>query len=123
MSAYNWIVVETRCPVCQKQVELRCQTHVASDYDGDQAGRFHDNEYRLGELLRWWPKEHKKYSTWRVNGRIGDTNEGETDWECCYTSCPSCSASLFALIHFNGPRSVAVEEIGLESNWPENYKK
>jgi hypothetical protein len=123
MSAYNWIKVETKCPVCQKQVELRCQTHAASDYDGDQAGRFHDKEYRLGEPLRWWPKGHKNYPTWRVNGRIGSPNEGEFDWECCYTSCPSCRANLFALIQFDGPRSVTIEEIGLETNWPGNYKK
>src|SRR3954469_23501769 len=121
MSAYNWIIVTTRCPACNRQVELRCQTHIASDYGGDQTGRFHDREYHLGEPLRWWRKGHQKFQAWRANGRVGEFNQGETDSESCYTSCPACSTDLYAVIEFDGPRSVAVTDIGLEDNWPKDY--
>ena len=123
MGAYNWILMEACCPVCKKQVRLRCQTHVASDYNGDQTGRFHDREYQFGEKLLWWPKEHQNYQEWRVNGRFGEAATGNADAECCYTSCPKCKAELFAIIEFHGPRSVVVKEIGLEGHWPVDYKK
>lgn len=45
MSAYNWVVVTHRCPNCSKQVDIRCQTHIASSYQGITK-RFH-NEINL----------------------------------------------------------------------------
>jgi len=40
MGAFNWILIEARCPSCHRVSSLKAQTHVASDYDGDETGRF-----------------------------------------------------------------------------------
>lgn len=121
MGAFNWIIVDVPCPACHKQVEIRCQTHVASDYGGDERGRFQCREYRLGESMAWWPKEHREYSAWRANGRIGQLDKGEIDSEACYASCPACDADLYVVLEFDGPCPVKVKDIGLEGNWPEGY--
>lgn len=124
MSAYNWIIVSAHCPACGKEVDIRCQTHVASSYGGDTTGRFFDEEYRLGDPMRWWPRGHKKYEEWRVDGR--KTNESlprKTDSECCYASCPACKAELFVIIEFDGPRPTKLMKVGLEKDWPEDYWK
>lgn len=123
MAAYNWIVFKDLCPSCQSQVDLRCQTHVASDYDGDDCGRFHDAEYALGERMRWWPEPHKEYKKWRIANENDTSAKGEVDAECCYVSCPACGADLYAVIEFDGPCPQRIKAIGLESNWPANYKK
>ena len=121
MGAYNWILISACCPECRSQVELRCQTHIASSFDGTADGRFHDREYRLGEKMRWWPETSKLYKEWRDDGLINGPVEGPIDYECCYTSCPKCGAALFAAIRFEDVRPVAVEQVGAERNWPSNY--
>ena len=123
MGAYNWIIIGNNCPACHQLVKLDAQTHVASSYDGDATGRFHEGRYRLGEPMRWWPTGHKEYSQWRVNGKVDGPTEGHEDWECCYATCPLCHAELFALIRFQGQCAVEVEQIGLESEWPEEYSR
>lgn len=123
MGAYNWILITARCPSCSCEVQLRCQTHIASDYGGDESGRFHDREYRVGDPLKWWPQQSPKYAKWRVNGIIGGSGYGDFDTECCYTACPECKTNLYAVIEFEGPRAVNVKEIGFEDQWPQNYFK
>jgi hypothetical protein len=89
MSAYNWIIFEAQCPSCNKEVELRCQAHVAADFGGDEIGRFCHRDYVLGQAMRWWPEEDARYKGWRLNGKIGGPTEGEVDSECCYATCPA----------------------------------
>jgi hypothetical protein len=36
---------------------------------------------------------------------------------------PLCGEDLFALIQFEGPRSVLVETVGIEEDWPSEYEK
>ena len=123
MGTFNWIVVSGTCPCCHQLVSFDAQTHVASSYDGDDAGRFHDVHYQLGEPMRWWQPEHKDYKEWRANGKMGADIQGNEDWECCYAECPVCKVEVYVLIRFDGPRSLEVEQIGLDSNWPEGYWK
>jgi hypothetical protein len=121
VGAYNWIVVDATCPACARDVSLRCQTHVASSFDGDARGRFCHRDYRLGEPMAWWPPDSERYSDWRVNGRTdGDMSDTE-DEEACYASCPLCAAKLFVALDFRGPRAERIVVLGLESDWPERY--
>jgi hypothetical protein len=103
VGAYNWILIDARCPACNQRVVLRCQTQVASDYDGDASGRFHDREYRLGEALRWWPRGSEQYN--RSRNRGVDTSHDE---EACHASCADCGASLFVVIAFDETTPVRV---------------
>ncbi len=123
MSAYNWIVVEACCPICHENVCVKCQTHVASSFDGDSSGRFHNRQYRVGESMRWWPQGRTNYEAWRADGRIDGPTSGPIDWECCYASCPACDGDLYAVIRFEGPRPVAVERVGVEVDWPKEFWK
>ena len=123
MSAYNWIIVEARCPSCHKQVELRCQTHIASDYSGNETGRFHDSEYRLGQVMRWWAKQDRRYEDWRARRQSSPPDESDTESECCYTACPACGTNLYAVIQFHGPSPVKLAAVGLETDWPDGYLK
>jgi hypothetical protein len=123
MSAFNWILFASRCPVCEREVELRCQAHVAADYGGDGTGRFHDREYHLGEKMAWWMENDPRYLDWRYGGKLGELQNEEVDWECCSTECPSCAAELYAVIQFDGPRAAMVLDVGLGSNWPSEYLK
>jgi len=122
MSAYNWIKVEAECPKCGALATLRCQTHVASDYNGDVRGRFHDREYQLGERMSWWDESDPRYSEWRVQGRDG-LEDPESDEEACYATCGSCGGALCAVIRF---RQVVPERLLFvtpEENWPKGYSK
>ncbi len=121
MGAYNWIHVHATCPTCARNTEIRCQTHVASSYDGDDTGRFFDRTYTLGQQMAWWPRDHKAYDSWRDNGRKDAPTDGEVDWECCYSTCAKCASKLYVVIRFSGPTPVAVESVGFESDWPDGF--
>ena len=123
MAAFNWINVEAECPVCRVMTRLRCQTHVASDYAGDETGRFHDREYDLGGKMAWWARGDKRFGSWpagrwRVSGK-----SSEFDEEACSSACANCGSSLFVVIRFheNVPERVAL--IGKEEDWPEEFLK
>ena len=122
MSAYNWISFDSDCPVCQRDTTIKAQTHVASDYDGDDSGRFHDRLYRLGETMRWWPEQHPRFSEWKNEGfpnrseRRGDECE-----EACYARCEACGAKLCAVIEFRRMSPVRILKLGLEDDWPDGY--
>jgi hypothetical protein len=122
MSAYNWINVESQCPACGSAAAIRCQTHVASDFDRDVRGRFHDREYRLGDKMWWWADDDSRYPSWRVLGR-SDIDDPEYDEEACYSTCRKCDARLCVVLRF---RKVVPEAIALvvkEEEWPEQYPK
>jgi hypothetical protein len=117
MGSYNWIVVTSACPSCKQVRELRCQTHVASSYDGDDTGRFHDREYRLSEEMSWWPPTDARFESWRTNDGP-DPSSGEYVEEVCDATCGDCGAELSALISFVARRPVALLRIGLARDWP-----
>jgi hypothetical protein len=121
MAAYNWIVIEEKCPSCQQWGSIRCQTHVASSYDGDETGRFLDRVYRIGDEMAWWPRGHRKFEVWREEGEPNQPSEYAL--EACYSKCGGCGAELYAVIRFQHLKPIEVVEVGLESHWPESYAR
>jgi hypothetical protein len=119
MAAYNWIIIEGHCPSCKQPAPIRCQTHIASSYDGDETGRFFDRVYRIGSRMAWWPEGHKDFDRWRENSEPGQPPNLAV--EACYSKCGKCGIDLFAVIRFNDLKPIAVVEVGLESQWPEGY--
>ncbi len=122
MSAFNWINVETSCPKCGSTTNLRCQTHVASNYGGDSRGRFHDRDYRLGERMWWWSKDDDRYPDWMVAGRPG-MPKFDSDVEACIAECESCGASLCVVLGFREATPERVLSIAAEDEWPGGYLK
>ncbi len=118
MSAYNWIVTMGLCPTCRQPQKLVAQTHIASDYDGDDTGRFHDRTYTLGEAMHWWPPSDSRYGEWRANRCESTRMSSEIDEEACHATCSVCGTVLFALLRFRGPRPIELLAAGLESDWP-----
>ena len=118
MSAFNWMIVNHRCPKCDREVEIRCQTHIASSYGGMDK-RFHGETYHLGEKMQWWPPEHPDFEKWRVDGCvIPCEDDPQFDRECCCSKCLSCGTELYVVIRFkqNLPLTVLqVSEEGVEN--------
>ena len=121
MSAFNWIVFSARCPKCHIDTTIKAQCHVASSFRGDEYGRFCDNEYRLGEKMRWWPQEKDATYSWISEDAVKVTDDSVQ--ECCYSKCCNCQTSLYAIITFLDITPIAIDEIGLEINWPDGYYK
>lgn len=105
MGAFNWIDIEAACPACKAPATLRAQTHIASDYAGDSAGRFHDRTYRIGEQLAWFPPPDKRSTQWSDGA---DPNHLPLVREACYATCPRCRADVCVVIEFENlvPKSV-----------------
>jgi len=122
MAAYNWINIDAMCPSCNKVVSIRCQTHIASDFGGDENGRFLHREYQLGDKMAWWPEDHKRFLNWREEWR-GDSGNLQSDQavEACYAYCENCEAKLCVVIQFENLRPVEVIRITLEEDWPDGY--
>lgn len=124
MSAFNWIDFKHRCPQCGTDQIIRAQTHVASDYDGDSSGRFHDEIYKLGETMRWWELSHKNYQKWKFGNRINIPNDFKNETsECCYSKCMNCNSNLYSVIYFVDCAPVKVLDLGIDSYWPDAYLK
>lgn len=122
MGAYNWIIINEICPHCGRLATIRCQTHVASSYDGDQLGLFHNKEYKLGDRMRWHNDHHKNFQDWQIESEINPSEpNSENLKECCYAGCLNCDYELYAIIEFHLTTAIQVLELGLEENWPDNF--
>ena len=123
MGAFNWIIVEETCPVCRQRSTIRCQTHIASDFDGDTRGLFHDREYHLGDRMLWWPRGDARFQGWRVGGRMENSIPPDSDEEACYSNCTNCGAELCVVVNFLRaiPRRVVL--VAREEDWPPGYNK
>jgi hypothetical protein len=117
-------MLDETCPVCGLSKGIRAQTHTASDYSGDESGRFHDREYRPGDEMAWWPASDPRFESWRANRRgPGASHDSEVDDEACYAECLACHANLYAVVRFRGRRIESVLEIGREADWPDGFLK
>ncbi|MEY4806533.1 MAG: hypothetical protein RLZZ206_922 [Cyanobacteriota bacterium] len=121
MSAFNWVLINEICPVCQCDATIRCQTHVASSFGGGEDGRFQNREYRLGDKMRWWDEGDSEYQKWRVLGRKDGQLGTRIAEEACYSECTLCSARLYAILRFQDITPSAVLGIGPEKEWPSDY--
>lgn len=120
MAAFNWILFEAPCPNCHQIARIRCQTHIASSFGGDETGSFCVREYQLGDEMRWWPPDARRFNSWRQE-ETGDSDGLPPDQavEACYADCENCGADLCAVIRFEKLHPVEVTQISLEANWPE----
>jgi hypothetical protein len=81
---------------------------MASDYDGDERGRFMNRDYRLGERMNWFSNTHPDFDTWKTWGDNGDRIH-----ESCPATCPKCGTELSAEIAFEDVTPIAVTELAL----------
>ena len=121
MSAYNTITFSGDCPVCQSFVTVHSHCHIASSFDGDTTGRFSNRVYSLGEKMAWWPESSSKSNDW-VQGGNQNVSSNHIE-ECCYSQCTACSAEIFAVIRFEKISPICVTSVGLETDWPNGFKK
>ena len=96
MASYNWIIDTAKCPACSHKAEIRTQTYIASSYDGDDTGRFHDREYKIGEKMAWWERNHQNFAEW-LESRDRNHSPAKVV-EACSTNCVECGAELYAII-------------------------
>ena len=122
MGAFNWVLIKEKCPVCQREATIRCQTHVASSFGGG-ADRFQNREYRLGEKMRWWNEADSEYPTWRVLGRKDAQLDSRFAEEACYSECTLCGARLYVILRFQDVTPRVVLGLGPEEEWPPDYWK
>ncbi len=116
MGAFNYIQIRGICPECKQETDISCQTHVASDYDGnDEVGRFHDHTYELGQRMHWFESTDKRYLLWHEYYLV----EENVAREACYSECKSCNAEIYVMIQFEDITPVKVIEIGLIQDMPE----
>ena len=113
MAAFNYILLEAQCPHCGQQTIQKAQTHIASDFDGDSRGRFVEQEYRLGERMRWFLPEADGFADWMTWGKSPDGRVREV----CASKCERCGAKVYAVIEFIDVTPVDVLEVGPVANW------
>lgn len=117
MGAFNFIRIESQCPACKNESEILCQTHIASDYDGNsEVGRFHDHEYKLGQKMPWFEDDYESWyshNDWKVSDSVAR--------EACISSCLSCNAEIYVLIEFQDITPKKVVSIGLEHEMPKQF--
>lgn len=112
MGAYNDLIIEERCPACDKRAVIRCQLHVGATYEGDSRGRFALHEYHLGQRLPWWPSGHRRFESWCEDpDRTND--DGSVD-ECSYADCESCGADLYVGVRFVDLTPIEILSITVE---------
>lgn len=121
MAAFNWISIDDACPSCGQRGTIRAQTHVASDYGGDERGRFHDREYRLGDEMVWWPAGHPQFTAWKLGNAVHPPTDPDDDEEACHAAWRACGAELFVVLEFHDRRPTRVIQVGLERNWPATF--
>ena len=94
-SATNTILIAAVCPACGRASVLRCLAHVAASFRGDDTGPFCDRVYRVGERMRWWPRDQ----AWRFEG-VPNQPCGHAV-EACAGRCDRCAGEVQAVIHFH----------------------
>ncbi len=122
MAAFNWIVFDALCPFCSSISLIKAQCHVASTFEGDALGRFCNKTYRLNEDMLWWKQGNSRWPEWIAGGQSVRESMHLID-ECCYANCTACNAEMFVVITFEAIRPINIRQIGLEKNWPSDFKK
>jgi hypothetical protein len=117
VGAYNWIDFEGNCLHCGETGPIRCQTHVAATYSGDETGMFHGRTYRVGERMAWWPDRQDWRDSFYAVSQL-DPSEVE---EACIGHCGSCGSELCVVIRFRDRAPVEIRAISRGSAWPRGY--
>lgn len=114
MAAFNYIKAQATCPACRRTVEMKFQTHIASDLDGDATGRFMERVYRLGDKMAWFDGDHEDFDCWMT---WGIPTRGPV-YEYCHATCENCGSELYGCIQFEDLRPTKISELGLAEDWP-----
>jgi hypothetical protein len=118
MGPFNWIDVTAACPACGSNATLRAQTHIASSYDGDSTGRFHERTYRLGETMAWFERSDVRRASWTD---AADPAYLMVVREACYGACSSCGVELCIVLEFENAAPTSVVTITRVTDWPTGY--
>lgn len=122
MAAFNLIHINAQCPNCGEIIDIECQTHVASSFDGIGAKRFCAEVYHVGDLMNWYDSQHPLYESWK-QGNSKIELPGNTDAECCYATCSICNTECFVLIYFQDCTILKIDRIGQIEDWPNEFYK
>jgi hypothetical protein len=119
MAASNVIAFEHHCPACGRSAPIRARSHIAAAFAGDEAGRFCDRTYGIGDLMAWFPPGDVRHSAWAAGGRAlaGSVQEA------CRATCGRCGAVLCAVIRYRALRVVEVSQLSLEEDWPRGFPR
>lgn len=118
MGAFNYIRIKGTCPVCKREANILCQTHIASDYDGNlEVNRFHDHVYEMGQKMPWFIDDPDSWYTCE-EFKIDDNRAREG----CYSKCEVCKSDIYVLLEFEDRIPSKVIEIGLEDEMPRKYQ-
>lgn len=74
--------------------------------------------------MAWWSSDDRRFDSWKCGqSKVESKSVGAPDEEeeCCYSSCLSCDAPLFAVILFKSCVPIEVLTIGPENDWPNGY--
>ncbi len=115
MGLFNTIRFEEECPSCAAPRIFWFQTKYAASMDYDKDGRFALNDYRLGEKMRWWPKDSPEYDLWLP---WGPPRAGITPYEFGVATCQVCGLERFARIEFSELVPKRVSAFAPISMWP-----
>jgi hypothetical protein len=122
MAAFNWIELESTCPVCSEATIIRAQSHVAASFESDEQGRFCQRTYKLGDKMRWWPRGNNDYDKWMIGGKK-EIEDPDSVRECCYATCVAHADRLYVVLAIADLVVRGVLEIGPEEKWPASYPK
>ena len=117
MGAINIVIIRTRCPACEAVARVRCQTHVAALYSERYSAIIEPKDYVLGETMI------AKSIHSRRAAEFLSIIRGKSVTECCYAECELCHAALFAVIDFAELTPVAASQVGLETEWPDEFSR
>jgi len=121
MSAFNRISFYQNCPNCGEFARIEAQCHTASSFERDDVGRLCGSAYQIGERMRWWREDDARWRPW---ADLGDSHrEDGPIRECCYAICGHCGANLYSIIEFKNVTPVGVVDLGMEKNWPDDYRR
>lgn len=118
MGAFNWVDVEATCPACDRATTIRTQTHIASDYDGNEDGTFHGRTYRVGDRLAWFEPPDERHSRW---SEAADPGRLPNVHEACYAHCAACRAEICVVLAFDRTRAPSVVAVATEAAWVPGY--
>lgn len=108
MAAFNYIRIQGKYPECNQMSSIMCQTHVASDYDGNlDVDRFCDHVYELGQKIPWFKGEDS--DLWHTFNELKiDDNVARED---CFSKYESCQLQIKVVIQFENIIPVKVLKI------------
>jgi hypothetical protein len=122
MSAFNWIKLKTKCPICSENTFVLIQLHIAASFQSGGKGRFCNLTYSVGDRLNWWSEDCPEFSSWTVGG-LDVPDAPQSVRECCYAQCDAHNDRLYTVVQVSNLKIDKIVELGPEEQWPLEYPK